>query len=459
MDLDRALELARAGRAQAEQDFIEELRIPSVSTLPEHRADVRRNAEWLRARMEKLGMRTELTDVLEGGHPVLLGEWMGLPGAPTLTIYGHYDVQPADPLEEWDTPPFEPVLRDGLIYARGSSDNKGNHLPALKAAEYAFAAGGPPLNLRFLIEGEEEIGGPSLPAYLKQRAGQLKSDYTLIWDGGTANDGRPVIVTGLRGILYVEIHADGASVDLHSGGFGGVAPNPINTIARLLGELKDRDGRVTIPGFYDGVEDPDADESADWDRTTGYEENVKQIIGAAVLEGESDYPAIERASSRPTLDVNGIIGGFTGEGTKTVIPRHVMAKVSMRLVPGQDPSRILETLKEYVGELTTPGVRVEVRELGFFAKPVTLGYKHKAARSAEAAFEEAFGVAAVRRRMGGSVPVTSDFQEHVGGEIVCSGLAQPGSGAHGPNEKMSLDNFHRGTEMLLRYMDRLARAE
>lgn len=458
MDLQKALELARSGRPQAERDFLEELRIPSVSTLPEHRADVRRNADWLRDRFHRLGFETWLTDVREGGHPVLEADWRGAGAAPTLTIYGHYDVQPPDPLEEWESPPFEPVVKDGLVYARGSADNKGNHLPALKAAEYAVAAGGPPLNLRFLIEGEEEIGGPSLPRYLKDNAGRLASDYTLIWDGGFSAEGRPAIVTGLRGILYVEIHATGAARDLHSGGFGGVAPNPLNTLARILGELKARDGRVTIPGFYDAVQAPSPEEAADWDRSEKFGETVRGLIGASELEGERDYPAVERMSSRPTLDVNGFLGGFVGEGTKTVIPHRAMAKVSMRLVPDQDPVRILESLRAYAGSLSTPGVMVEVKELGFFARPVTLGFDHVAAGAARAAFRVAFGLEPALRRMGGSVPVTSDFQDHVGGLIVCSGLGQAGAGAHGPNEKMSLDNFHKGTEMLLHFMQGLAAA-
>ena len=460
MTVETALELARAGRDKAQADFFEELRIPSVSTLPEHREDVRRNAEWLRARMDRLGMKTELTDILPGPghHPVLMGEWLGRPGAPVLTIYGHYDVQPADPIDEWDSPPFEPTVRDGLVYCRGCSDNKGNHMAALNAVEYLFAAGGPPINLRFLIEGEEEIGGPSLPKFLHQNSDRLKTDYTLIWDGGFTADGRPALVTGLRGILYVELEAMGAAKDLHSGGYGGVAPNPLNTLARILGELKDREGTVTIPGFYDGVQDPDPEEMADWNRSPEFAETLKAQMGTQVLEGEQGYSPVERLASRPTLDVNGFLGGFTGEGTKTVIGNRAMAKVSMRLVPGQDPQRILETLREYVDELSTPGVKVTVKELGFFAKPVTLGHDHAAARAATSAFEATFGQPAARVRMGGSIPVTNDFQDALGGQIVCSGLAQPGSGAHGPNEKFSLEHFHKGTEMLIRFIHGLPSA-
>jgi acetylornithine deacetylase/succinyl-diaminopimelate desuccinylase-like protein len=455
MSLDRALELARAGRGAAEADFFEELRIPSVSTLPEHRGDVRRNCEWLADRFRSLGLETSITDVVEGGHPVLRADWTRVPGAPTLTIYGHYDVQPPDPLEEWRTPPFEPTVLDGMVHARGCSDNKGNHMAALKAAEYALAAGGSPVNLRFLLEGEEEITGPSLPTYVRDHAAELATDYVLVWDGGFSPDGRPELVTGLRGILYVQLDATGPAIDLHSGGFGGNAPNPLNTLALIIGELKDREGRVTIPGFYDGVETPAADEMADWDRSDAFGETLRGLMGASTLEGESGFSAAERAWARPTLDVNGFIGGFTGEGKKTVIPARGSAKVSMRLVGGQDPMRILDSLREYVDELTTPGVKVEVRLLGA-APPVQTGAAHPGALALASAFESAFGKPTARLRTGGSVPVATAFQEALGAPMMISGLSQPGAGAHSPNEHFSLDHYHRGTEALIRLLWTLA---
>jgi acetylornithine deacetylase/succinyl-diaminopimelate desuccinylase-like protein len=451
MSLERALDLARAGRGAAEADFFEELRIPSVSTLPAHSGDVRRNCEWLADRFRSLGLQTSITDVVEGGHPVLRADWRGAGAGPTLTLYGHYDVQPPDPLDEWVSPPFEPTVRDGLVYARGSADNKGNHMAALKAAEHSLAAGGPPVNLRFLLEGEEEISGPSLPAYVRQHASELATDYVLVWDGGFSPDGRPELVTGLRGALFVELEASGPAIDLHSGAFGGNAPNPLNTLARVIGELKDREGRILIPGFYDGIRPPGADEMADWDLTDAFGETLRGLMGASVLEGEPGYSAAERAWARPTLDVNGFVGGFTGEGKKTVIPARGSAKVSMRLVPGQDPMRILDSLREYVDELTTPGVRVEVKMLGS-AQPVVAGASHPGAVALASAFEAAFGRPAARLRTGGSVPVAADFQEALGAPMMISGLSQPGSGAHSPNEKFSLDHFHRGTEALIRLM-------
>ncbi|MBO0684035.1 MAG: M20/M25/M40 family metallo-hydrolase [Candidatus Dormibacteraeota bacterium] len=450
MSLETALTLARDGRKNTEQELLEELRIPSVSTLPEHRADVRRNCEWLASRFRSLGFSVSITDVLEGGHPVLQADWrVAGESAPTLTIYGHYDVQPPDPLEEWSSPPFEPRLQDGLVFARGSTDNKGNHLASLKAAEYALAAGGPPVNLRFLIEGEEEISGRSLPQYLRANASRLATDWVLVWDGGFSPEDKPCLVTGLRGLLYVELHASGAPSDLHSGSFGGVAPNPLNTLARILGELKDRKARVTIPGFYDRVRRPEPSETADWDFTAGFDQTVRDLTGATALEGEEGVPAVERAWARPTLDVNGFIGGFTGEGEKTVIAARGSAKVSMRLVPDQDGEEILASLRSHVQRLTTPGVKVEV-ELRGMAPPVLAGADHPGARALAAAFEAAFGQRTVRVRTGGSIPVSVDFQQALGAPLMISGLSQPGGGAHGPNEHLSLDHFHRGTEALVR---------
>jgi len=446
-----ALLFAEAGWDHSVAELSEELRIPSISALPEHEADVRRNCEWLVDRFRAFGCEVFSHEVVEGGYPVLRAEWRGAgPAAPTLTVYGHYDVQPPDPLEEWHSPPFEPSLREGFIFARGSSDNKNNHLAALLAARFAIQAGGPPINLRFLLEGEEETTGAALPRYLRQQAADLATDWVLVWDGGFSPDGRPALVTGLRGILYTEFQASGAANDLHSGGFGGVAPNPLNTLARVLGELKGRDGRITVPGFYDRVQQPAAEELAAWDRSESYGELLRTMIDASALEGEADYSPVERTWSRPTLDVNGMIGGFTGAGAKTVIPAAATAKVSMRLVPDQDPSEILAALQDHVQRLTTPGVRIDVKQLGA-ARPVLADVRNPAALALRRSFEEAFGQPAVPVRTGGSIPVALDFQEALGAPIVISGLSQPGSGAHGPNEHFSLDHYRRGIETLLRF--------
>jgi acetylornithine deacetylase/succinyl-diaminopimelate desuccinylase-like protein len=449
--LDEAVLEARKGRNQAEADLFEELRIPSVSALPEHESDVRRNAEWLAERLDRLGLVTSITDVPGGRHPVLQADLELGRDAPWLTIYGHYDVQPPDPLDEWETPPFEPTVRDGCVYARGCSDNKGNHMAALKALEFARAAGGPPVNVRFLIEGEEEITGHALGDYLRENADRLRTDHVLIWDGGFTEENEPSLVTGLRGILYVELTAAGPAIDLHSGIFGGVAPNPVNTLARVIAALKERDGTITIPGFYDDVRAPSEEELKEWERPPAYSEIVLGMMGASAMEGEAAYPPIQRQWARPTLDAHGFWGGFMGEGVKTVIPALAHAKVSMRLVPDQDPQRIFARLGPYLDQLKTPGVAIATSLLGA-TRPVLSGADHPGARAAAEAFEAAFGSTVRLVRSGGSIPVAIDFKEALGAPMVVSGLAQADSAAHSPNERFRLDHYHRGIEMLLRFM-------
>ncbi len=422
--LESALSRAQAHRKQDLDDLIEELRIPSVSTLPERRDDCLRNARWLHDRFRAMGMEAQVVDVLPNKLPVVVADSPYLPGKPHLTIYGHYDVQPPDPLEEWESAPFEPAVRHGHLWARGAADNKGNHMVTVKAVEHLVAAGGAPVNIRFLIEGEEEITGQSLPAFLRQKGKEMKTDAVLIWDGGMDEEGNPTLATALRGLLYVELHAQGAAVDLHSGTYGGVAPNPINTLARVIGELKDRRGHITIPGFYDDVRKPSEEELARWnEQDARYATAVVQITGARTLEGEEGFLAIERAGSRPTLDVNGFLGGFVGEGQKTVIPARAFAKVSMRLVPDQDPEAVFAGLEKHVRELTTPGVEISVAMLSS-APPVMSGVDNAAARALRSAFREAFGKDTELVRVGGSIPVAVDFQEAVGAPLLISGIAQ-----------------------------------
>jgi acetylornithine deacetylase/succinyl-diaminopimelate desuccinylase-like protein len=450
-----ALARAVAAREADLADLFEELRIPSVSTLPEHRSDCLRNAEWLRDRLARTGMKAEIVEVLKDRLPIVIADWNGMPGKPHLTIYGHYDVQPPDPLDEWTSPPFEPQIRDGVVYARGSADNKGNHMVTVKAVEHLFAAGGPPINLRFILEGEEEISGESLPRYLRANGSKLKTDAVLVWDSGFDEDDHPTLATALRGLLYVELHASGPGVDLHSGMYGGVAPNPINTLARIIAELKDRDGYITIPGFYDSVKPPSDEELADWKRKDKrYQEAMLKLSGAPALEGEPGFLALERTGSRPTLDANGILGGFTGKGEKTVIPARAFAKVSMRLVPDQDPKVMLAALEKHVQTLTTPGVTVSV-ELRSSARPVTCDAGSPAAQALKDAYAAAFGSETALVRIGGSIPVAVDFQEAVGAPLVISGIAQADSAPHSPNERLVVSNYHRGIEAVIRFMCRL----
>ena len=454
--LKAALKSAKAAREDDLSDLVDELRIASISTLHERRADCLRNAEWLRMRLERAGLEAHLVDQVEGGLPVVVAEWNGAPGKPHLTIYGHYDVQPADPLDLWVSPPFAPDVRDDQLYARGAADNKGNHLAAIKAVEHLVAAGGLPINIRFIIEGEEEITGPSLPALLREHGQDLPTDAVLLWDSGFDEAGRPTLATGLRGLLYVELHATGPAVDLHSGLFGGVAPNPINTLARILGELKDRDGHVTIPGFYDAVRRPSDEEQAGWrEDEPRYEAEALRMSGARALEGEPGFLAIERIGSRPTLDVNGILGGFVGDGQKTVIPSTAFAKVSMRLVPDQDWTAILASLESYVQSLTTPGVEITVKMLSS-APPVTAAVDNPPAQALREAFRETFGQETALIRMGGSIPVAVDFQEHIGAPVLISGIGQADAAIHSPNEHLVIDQYHRGIEAVIRFICRVA---
>ncbi len=452
--LEQALAAAEAARDQDLADLLEELRIPSVSTLPEHRDDCRRNAEWLIARLEAIGLSTSLTDVVEGGHPVLRADWMGRPGAPVLTLYGHYDVQPPDPLDEWDSPPFEPVVRDDVVFARGCADNKGNHMAALKAVEHWMSVGGPPVNVRFLIEGEEEIGGESLPRYVVDNATDLATDCIVVWDGGFSSDDHPSLCVGLRGLLYTDIEVRGTKTDVHSG-FGGVAPNSCDALATMLGKLHDERRRVTVPGFYDDVLTPSDAEMALWHRDPDGEAGLKKLLGVEALVGEDDYSIEERTWTRPTLEVNGFIGGFTGVGAKTVIAARAHAKVSMRLVPNQDPDRILDALRAHAESLIGPAFSVMVK--AHTSSPaVLLGAEHAPAQAAMKAWEEAMGRKAVVVRSGGSIPVCTAFSEAIGAPMIVGGVATKDGAAHGPNERLYLDHYYGGIDMLIRFMQRLA---
>jgi acetylornithine deacetylase/succinyl-diaminopimelate desuccinylase-like protein len=453
--LDRVLDRAHQQRAEAEAQLFELISIASVSALPEHGPDCRQAADWLAQKLRGLGMDVELADVIDGGHPVVVAEWLGRPGAPTLTVYGHYDVQPPDPLDEWESPPFKPTVRDGFVYGRGADDNKAQHLASVLAATYWFASGGPPVNLRFLIEGEEEVSGRSLPSYVRTNADRLATDYLLIADGSFAAAGLPAIVTGLRGLLYTEIEVVGPRVDLHSGIFGGVAPNPFNSLAHIIAGLKDRDGVVRIPGFYDDVEPPSAEELEDWKALPISAEQQCTAMGVAELAGEAGYSVLERKWARPTLDVHGVVGGFTGAGSKTVIPARARAKVSTRLVPRQDPARVLAGLRDAVARLATAGTRAEVIDLSS-APPVRLAADHPGVDALRKAFSAAFGAAPVLIREGGSVPVTIDFQEALGTRLLVTGFGLPDDALHSPNERMSLDQYHRGTDAVIHLMHELA---
>jgi acetylornithine deacetylase/succinyl-diaminopimelate desuccinylase-like protein len=392
-----------------------------------------------------------------GGSPVVRGDWLGAEGKPTLLLYGHYDVQPPDPLDEWESPPFEPAVRDDKIYARGSSDNKGQFFAILKGLEAVMQSSGAlPVNVKWAIEGEEEISGKALERYLKENKEEMAGDAVFVADNNFPAPGLPAVLTGLRGLVYTEIEAVGAAADLHSGTYGGAAPNPLNALAWALAELKDRTGRVQIPGFYDKVIDPTAEEMESWKRL-GIDEDklLREEIGSESFFGEEEYGVLHRSYARPTLDVHGIRGGFVGEGPKTVIPARALAKVSMRLVPDQDPDEVYDAYVKRVAELQSPGVKFTVRPISL-DPPVKAPMDGRGVQAAARAFKRGFGRDPVFVRMGGSIPVMSAFQSALGVELVASGFGLPDDRLHSPNEKMDIAQFEGGIKTAAAFVEEYA---
>ncbi|MFN2463139.1 MAG: dipeptidase [Candidatus Dormibacteria bacterium] len=427
-------------------ELLELLRIPSVSALPAHAGDVRAAAEASADALRRVGMEKVHLAEHPGGNPVVRGDWLGAgPGAPTLLLYGHYDVQPPDPLEQWTSGPFDPVVRDGRIYARGASDNKGQYFAILKGLEAVMETTGRlPVNVKWTIEGEEEISGRALFDYLADHSDELRADAVFVADNNFPRAGLPAVLTGLRGLVYTQVEVQGASADLHSGTYGGGAPNPLNALSWIIAGLKDAGGHVTIPGFYDRVLDPSTEEIESWQRL-GIDEDalLRNEIGSDSLFGEAEFGLLHRIYARPTLDVHGISGGFVGDGPKTVIPARAMAKISMRLVPDQDPQDVFRAFRARVEELCTPGVRVTVREMSLDV-PVKAAVDGRGVQAAARAFRRAFDVEPVFVRMGGSIPVMAAFQEHLGVELIASGFGLPDDRLHSPNEKMDIAQFAGG---------------
>lgn len=424
------------------------LRIPSISTLPEHRADVAKAAEWLRDRLARAGFTAET--IPGNGHPLVYAEWLNAPQSPTILVYGHYDVQPVDPLGLWETPPFEPTVRNGNIYARGAADDKGQTMTFIAAAESFLSAGPLPLNLKVLIEGEEEAGGRVVSRYIAEHAERLRADVAQVADTGLFAPGIPTLEAGLRGNVYTEVHVRGAAQDLHSGLYGGVAPNPLNALAHIIAGLKDREGRITIPGFYDRVRMPDEAVLQSWRALPGDDETLRREIGSVDLVGEAGYSALERMWSRPTLDVHGIAGGFTGEGSKTVIPAEATAKISMRIVPDQQGAEVFDLFRARVMDLAPRGMEVDVRLLGC-SNPVVVPTDSPYVERAREALEETFGRPAVLARSGGSIPIVGAFKERLGLNTILMGWGLPDDNLHAPNEKLSLENFYLGIQTTIRF--------
>ena len=420
------------------------VRIPSISTLPEHRPDILRAAEFVANGLRAVGIE-HVEIIPTGKHPLVYGDWMHAPGKPTVLCYGHYDVQPADPLELWNTPPFEPTERNGNLYARGACDDKGQMYMHIKAIEALRAVNGTlPVNVKFLVEGEEEVGGASIATYVAEHPEKLRADVALVSDTAMYAEGVPTLCIGLRGLIYLEVEAAGPMRDLHSGLYGGAAPNAVYGLIELLAKAKDAAGVIQIPGIYDKVEEPAAAELESWSRL-GFEERdfLAKEVGASSLTGEPGRSVLERVWSRPTFEVHGIAGGFTGAGAKTVIPAKATAKVSFRLVPRQDPEQVIAAFREWVRRNTPAGIQTEVRVLSA-APGLVVNPEHPAIEVAARAFGDVFGRQTVFIRSGGSIPIVGDFATHLGIPTILMGFGLPDDGLHSPNEKYKVENYYLG---------------
>jgi acetylornithine deacetylase/succinyl-diaminopimelate desuccinylase-like protein len=456
-----ALDFARQNQSRFLNELKDLLRVPSVSTLPEHAGDVRRAAEVLATEMKRIGLEhvrlIETSTAERKGHPLVYGDWLQAPGKPTVLCYGHYDVQPPDPLDEWLTPPFEPAERNGNLYARGAVDDKGQMYMHLKALEALFQAGKGklPVNVRIVLEGEEEVGGEGIAAFVREHPEQLKADFALVSDTEMFAPELPTLCVGLRGLVYTEIEVRGAKTDLHSGMYGGAAPNPFIALAQIIAGLKDRDGKILIPGFYDDVQPPSEEEKEAWKRLPFDEEHYRNTeVGSPVLIGEPGYSVLERTWARPTLDVHGMPGGFTGAGAKTVIPARAVAKVSMRLVPAMTPEKVFAQYKTFVESLAPKGVAVEVRMI-HSGDPIVIGTDNRYVTAAKDAMREVFGKETVFVRGGGSIPIVGDIERHLKIPAVMMGFGLPDDNLHAPNEKFHIANFYRGIESIIRMLEKL----
>jgi acetylornithine deacetylase/succinyl-diaminopimelate desuccinylase-like protein len=437
------LDFINVNRDRYIDELKEYLAIPSISALPQHAGDVSRAAEWTADALRKAGMQN-VRVMATPGHPVVYGEWLGAPGKPTILYYGHYDVQPVDPVDLWTTPPFEATVRDGEIYARGAADDKGQVFMHIKAIEaFTKKAGGLPVNMKVLIEGEEEVGSAHLDEFIQSHKQELSADVVVISDSPMFDRGIPSICYGLRGLAYFQIDIRGTKSDLHSGSFGGAVANPAFVLTQVLAQMKDRSGRVKIPGFYDAVRPLSDVERAEWKKLPFNETRYRKDLGAPRLSGEKGYSTLERVWARPTFEVNGLLSGFTGDGAKTVLPAVSMAKVSMRLVPDQDPDTIADLFERYVKKLCPATVQLTLTRM-HGGKPWMTEFDNKYVRAAGRAIESGFGQRPVFNREGGSIPVVSTFQEQLGVPSVLFGIGLPDENAHAPDEKLDLGNFHNG---------------
>ncbi len=438
------------------EELFEFLRIPSISTLPDHRPHIERASQFVASSLRNVGMQN-VEIIPTEGHPLVYSDWLHAPGKPTVLCYGHYDVQPPDPLELWISKPFEPTVRNGSIYARGSADDKGQmyiHVKAMDAFRTLY--GQPPVNVKFLIEGEEEVGGHSIARFVPENKQKLAADVALVSDTAMFQANMPTLCTGLRGLIYMEWAASGPSRDLHSGLYGGAAPSAVFGLIELLSKAKDAGGVIQIPGIYDDVKAPAPAELESWSRLP-FEENefLAKEVGSTKLTGEKGYSVFHRTWARPTFEVHGIAGGFTAAGAKTVIPAKATAKVSIRLVPEQDPDKVIRQVRDFVKANSPAGVQVDVTVLS--AAPATVvNPDSRAIRVAAEAFSEVYGQPTVYIRSGGSIPIVGDFAHHLGIPTVMMGFGLPDDGLHSPNEKFCLENYYKGILSVVHFLEKLA---
>jgi acetylornithine deacetylase/succinyl-diaminopimelate desuccinylase-like protein len=454
--MDEVIAFIDANRRRFVDELIEWVRIPSISSDPKHAPDVAKGAEHLAAQLRVLGAtRVEIWPT--AGHPAVFAEWKQGAGLPTLLVYGHHDVQPVDPLAEWVTPPFEPNLRGGRMWGRGTVDDKGQVYIHAKAIEsFVRTAGRPPINLKMIVEGEEEIGSVNLDTLLRDHATDLAADFVCVSDTAMFGRGIPSLCVGLRGLTYVEVFVDGPSVDLHSGSFGGGVANPVNVLARMIASLHDDKGRVSVAGFYDRVRELTAAERREIGALPFDQTEWLRSTGSPAVAGEEGYSTLERLWARPTLDCCGISGGFQGEGAKTIIPARASAKVSCRLVPDQEPDDIERKLTEHFKRVAPPGVRVRVEAM-HGGRPYLAPTDHPVYEIAKRAFSKAFGRPTVFMREGGSIPFVRTIADATGKPCLLMGFGQPDENAHAPNEWLDLENYHLGIKSAAHLYDELAR--
>ena len=444
-------------REQGLKELEDFLRIPSISSQPEHADDVRRAAGHLAEQYERIGM--ENAEVIETeGHPVVYADWLKAPGKPTVLLYGHYDVQPVDPLDLWKSPPFEPIQQDGQLLGRGASDDKGQialHWQAIQA--WLNTTGELPLNLKVIAEGEEEIGSPHFKAFVEANAERLRTTYCVVSDTSMVAKGFPAITYALRGLVYFELRVEAATTDMHSGLLGGMAPNPAQALAEILVRLKEPAGHVLVPGFYDGVRPLSEEERRQFARVPFDEAALKKTYGLTALHGEPGFTPTERNWARPTLEVNGIWGGYQGPGAKTIIPAWAAAKISCRLVPDQDPKAVAQALREYIDEVAPKTVRVSVAELSGHGDPWITPIDHPLIQAAGRALSRVYGREPALIRSGGSIGAVEVMARRLSAPCLLVGFVLPDSLAHAPNERLDLDSFHLGKKAALHLWEEIAK--